>query len=234
MGGSKNKKSGNLTLNSVVGTSFYIGSGYFITAGHVLNNLVEYEMMAIGVLDENRIWQGIEIEGIEIQEDIDIGIFSANYELEVAIPWDSTLPANLTDISISGYPHGMDVTAKAIYRRDFKGYVICNRHNYDLKGKPIILELSTPCPRGISGGFVLNTISESICGIVIGSSKSELEISYVTEESTEIDGKVIYHKTESSVYGMAVSSISILNIKFEILAATLREHLINQKLIETT
>lgn len=216
----------SLNASQLIGSAFPIGGKYFLTAGHVLSNIKKSDALTLGVVKENQEWIGVYFTEYEILENFDLAILKVEVQIEEVFPWQCDICSNLTDVVVSGYPHGLDVNDVAIYRRDFKGYIITHRPFSKLKGKPIIYELSIACPKGISGSYILNEKDLTVCGIVIGNTKTEFDISYTTENMIEREGNIIYHKTETSSYGIGISSKSILNCRFNILNnITLEEHL---------
>ncbi len=225
-----NKK--DIAITSVVGTSFYIGNGFYITAGHVLAEAAAFEMFALGVTESSKPWLAVKIDSIEIIEGIDIGVFKAQHTVTKACPWERNFVGGLTNVVVSGYPHALYKDPASIYRRDFKGYVITRRPYIRLDLKPNIYELSLACPRGSSGSFVIDDGTGHVCGVVIGSDKSEVDLHYITEEIIERDGKDVYHKTETSTYGIAIASKDILELEFELLGGKIVNHLANQNLLD--
>ncbi len=224
--------SDGVSIKCLVGTAFNIGRGYYITAGHVIQQASEYDIVALGVAEGGIPWRASRVSAWEINEEFDIAVFCSEHEISNAFPWETAKVSNLTDIVICGYPHGLYIKEASIYRRDFKGYIITNRPYSILTGKPTVYELSIPCPRGSSGAFVLNDKSGKICGIVIGSDKSEIDLNYEVEGSSEVYEKVIHHKTETSTYGIAVASMELLNLEFKILNGSLQSFLKSNNLID--
>ena len=220
-----------LNVKSVLGTSFYIGNGFYLSAGHVIKEALGYGIAAIGVTKPLQPWIPFQILDYEINENLDIALFRTEHILKTAFPWDDINLGGLIDIKVTGYPHALNFQPPAIYRRDFKGYIITRRPYPRLANSPFIYELSIPCPKGMSGAFVLDDKKGKICGVVLGSDKSSLDLHYITEELIEHDGKIIYHKTETSTYGIAITSKELLDITFNILGGDLRVHLQNQNLI---
>ncbi len=62
----------DLNIKTLIGTSFYIGQGFYLTAGHVIQNALEYDITALGITKSNTPWNAIKIEAYEIHEGIDI------------------------------------------------------------------------------------------------------------------------------------------------------------------
>ncbi len=221
-----------MDVKSVIGTCFYIGNGFYITAGHVMKEAIEFDFFALGVTESLQPWSPFKIEEWETNEDLDVSVFRTEHIIKKAFPWTDKYVDSLVDVLITGYPHALSKEPPGIFRRDFKGYIITRRPYYRLKAIPNIYELSIPCPRGISGAFVLDNVTGKICGIVIGTDKSELDLHYITEDSIEKDGKTIYHKTETSTYGIAVTSKDILQAEFRILGGSFSNFLREQNLLD--
>jgi len=222
----------DIDIKSVVGTSFYIGNGFYITAGHVLKEASNFEVFALGITKSLKPWLAAKIDSIEIKEEIDIGVFKAQHIISQAYPWEKNYVGNLSDVMVSGYPHALYKEEASIYRRDFKGYIITRRPYQRLALKPHIYELSIACPRGISGSFVIDDSTGRICAVVIGSDKSEVDLHYMTEEIIEFEHKHTYHKTETSTYGIAIATKDLLNLEFELLNGKLEDHLKKQNILE--
>lgn len=215
----------DIEIEAIIGTSFCIGHGLYITAGHVLEEANEYEVFALGVTQNSKPWLAAKIETFEIKKEADIGVFKAQHQIGKAYGWSRQYVSNLTDIVASGYPHALCKDPASIYRRDFKGYIITRRPSSRLDLMPQIYELSISCPKGISGSFVIDDKTGKICAIIIGANKSSIDLHYVTEELIEQDGKSIYHKTETSTYGIAVSTKDLMPLEFDLLKGSIEDHL---------
>ncbi len=232
LGGNLISNPEGVNLKSVIGTSFYLGNGFYMTAGHVIQEAISFEVTAIGVTQPLQPWVPYKIIEYEIFDGFDIAIFKTDHLIKDAFPWTDRYLGGLNEIIISGYPHALNHEPPAIYRRDFKGFIITRRPYPRLTNSPIIYEISIPCPRGISGAFVLDDKEGKICGVVIGSDKSSLDLHYITEELIEIEGKNTYHKTETSTYGIAIASKDLLDLEFKMLDGKLRDFLISQNLFD--
>lgn len=230
---SKLESDGSIDLVEIIGTAFSIGNYFYLTASHVLANLDQEYDYGIGVPGSDKKWKSFKIGKIELNSNADVAIFECTYKTTKVFQWQSKYLNNLTDVVTSGYPHSFDNIAKQIYLRAFKGYIITKRY-FDFKtSKNIVYELSFPCPKGISGSFLLDDNEGFICGLIIGNSKTSIEISYEKEELIEESKDYIYHKTETSSYGIAIASNSIIELKFEMLGnVSLNEYLLELNLIE--
>lgn len=67
----------------------------------------------------------------------------------------------------------------------------------------------------------------AICGLVIGNAGSEIDIYYHKEVISDGDKQqtTVYHKTETALFGIGLTSSAIFDLHFDLLGCTVREHL---------
>ncbi len=188
-----------LTQVELIGTGFLIGRlGYAITAGHVIDQLLEdnepNDHILAGFLEDNK-WTVLTISHYEKHESEDVGIIKINNLKRNSILRITDAPyVSSAQYICWGYPHEvakelLNLSENALLRPDLiytQGYV---RRRIDGELYPTIIfkgtqfyELSETVGGGNSGGPIIdkNSLSNDIWtvfGIYIGE-KSEGNISY--------------------------------------------------------
>jgi hypothetical protein len=237
-GGKVNLKEKLFIPNRLIGTAFYIGNKSYLTAGHVLTQVKEYEYSVIGFMPKNSPTPSMpkyaDIIDFEVSEKHDLGILRVQQYLgSGSLTISSQTYYATDDIQTYGYPFGLDVSTQSIFQRSFKGHIISSRSFKNQNIDTNCFELSIHCPRGLSGApIIYHSPSEfSIIGYVIGNTSQEIEI-YENKEIVE-DGKQIYYerRMETTKFGLAVQMISVLDFESRILKTTLQDHLKNVKLL---
>lgn len=219
----------------LLGTAFYIGGDIFMTAGHVLKQAEDYELVTIGVKGESIEQKAgsLAFTGVgksEIFEKIDIGLVRSyvNMRQNIHIPrWSLENLHYLDDIHTMGFPFGLDLPNNGVYLRALKGYIVSS-YQFDIPnyGETNCYELSIHCPKGLSGAPLLSNVEKGgLFGVIIGNSSSELEIFYEQEEDKESNTTNFYHKTETTKYGIAIDAREILPLYSNMLGKTIGEHL---------
>jgi hypothetical protein len=224
---------GKLNIIGVQGTAFSIGNGFFLTAKHVMEQIIP--------LGNRRVSLGFKIEGTGEYEfchltawdcddssKLDVCLLCAEKEFP-AIKWKSERIFNLTPVLALGYPFGFDPKHRKLYNRSFKGYVVSSGTHAD-EGL-LKYELSFSCPRGISGAALLTEDYSNICGLIIGNSLIEIEIGSQIEVIEE-EAKKVYTKMETTTFGIAYHVSEMLAMKFESLGSvSLQEYLKTNSLL---
>ena len=219
----------------LLGTAFYIGGDIFMTAGHVLKQAENYDLVTIAVKGKSveKKVGSLAFAGVgkhEIFEKTDIGLIRSlvNNHQDMQIPlWSSENLYPLDDVHTMGFPFGLDVPNNGVYLRALKGYIVSS-YQFDIPnyGKANCYELSIHCPRGLSGAPLLsNAEPGGLFGVIIGNSSSELEIYYEQKEDKEANTINTYHKTETTKYGIAIDAREIFPIYSDMLGKTIEEHL---------
>lgn len=236
-GGEIDTKKNHFHEHTLLGTAFCIGKNYFITAGHVIENSKKYKDVVMATFKD--IKKGDHtinyhvIKGMEVNTSTDIGVINVNYPKALLIKWDPENMTNLTDVQTYGFPFGYDSSSKTLKIRTLKGYIVSSGKFSRLSASPEYYELSFFCPRGISGAPLIQPITadRSVKGIIIGNEAIEIEIYSETEIDDDKNEKIIYQKTETNKYGIAIQSGEIFNLHFELLKSTIHEQLDKNKLI---
>jgi len=227
----KDKESDVLEKKEIFGTAFYILEGYFITAGHVVQNANNCEKAGVGYMIGERYRINF-LTDYEIFEDIDLAIIRVEHVIPTtkAIRWNLEYPNLLTDIMAIGYPYGLNRADRTIKTRAFKGHIISVSKFMRLKNNPISLELSFQCPRGLSGAPVINVNTESIIGIVIGNEQTEMEV--LREKEVISSEKVeTYIKSEVFSYGIAITINELVKQKSKFFNQVIEAYLKSQKIL---
>ena len=85
----KKQSEPNFTCKLISGTCFSIGSNYFITAAHVLQDALEYKSISIGFFEKVK-WKFSNIVDYEINTDNDVAVFNAKIPDSIAFKWSSS------------------------------------------------------------------------------------------------------------------------------------------------
>lgn len=130
-----------------------------------------------------------------------------------------------------GYPFSYDNVNKYVNPRGLRGHIVSMPPFYQHEKTIDVYELSFACPRGISGAFLLNENME-VCGVIIGNSKTEIELYNIKEVSSDGNKIETYITNETTKFGISIRSIDILNLYSKLLKMKISVYLKSQKLIE--
>ncbi|MCI5137032.1 MAG: serine protease [Candidatus Electrothrix sp. AR1] len=221
----------SMVLNQIYGTAFSIGSGFFLTAAHVINSVREHKWHGLGY-SENKIWLSCVSTDFETIVDYDIGILKVQSIDCLEMDWDNnTLPMSQRVLT-AGYPYSFDNHNMAINIRAFSGYIVSDPQFYSLPAKPSVYELQFPCPRGLSGAPLFTPgSSPKIVGMIIGNHSTEMLVYSQREIEEDSNNKSIVERYEALQLGIALQTNSVLDCHFELLGSTLGSHLKRSKLI---
>lgn len=174
------------------GTAFAIAEDLFLTAGHVVEGIEELGHGCLGFTNGAGALIAAPIEAThQLGHGVDVGVIRARVPPE-APPmrvhhWkrDADMGAH---VAAFGFPHGYDADAEAVVMRMFGGWVVSRGGFSDIpsgkKGIPRV-ELSFPCPKGISGAPLMTRHGLSrVLGVVVGNSA----VSYVMGSTEEDEG----------------------------------------------
>lgn len=199
------------------GTAFAIAPGWFLTAGHVVQAAEERGALAIAGptgLGSEPLGAARAIR-FELFKGHDLALVQCNLDasestlLNVLLAHELQL---LTDVSSFGYPHAVTTTPAGdqmnVLFRGYKGHVITIRSLEGFAARPLVYEVSTPFPLGMSGAPLLFSAGNamSVVGVVLAVNT----ISY---------GDIAHH------VGIALTSSAILSIRSEMLGGLLAEKL---------
>ena len=244
--GGKYDDDGDFEILNIVGTAFHIGGNYFITAGHVVEQLKTYTakaMLKVGELNGDGVPKGQEIvifdkyedkKEFEIIKEKDIGILYLVVNPKNSLLWSlgNYFPPEL--FRVFGYPFSFDKNNNEITIRSITGNIVSVRNFRTDTINSRVYELSAICPKGISGAFLLEDSKLNIIGLIIGNSSSEIEICYEEETSIENKNKTVFMKSEVIKYGIAITNQEIYEIYSVLLENNILDHLKNQNLIQET
>jgi hypothetical protein len=205
------------------GTAFHIGAGVYLTAAHVLARAQTFPMPGLGVLwpaDTGNLHRLGETESFN---DFDLAIFRASVTFGAMLKWSLTPAALLDEVRTFGYPWGYDPSSNHLNVRGFRGEVVGGCVIERLPAQPPGLELSFPCPRGLSGAPVIriDPAPQRIIGVVIASTITDVTV-YREEEKSIEDGKeTIFIKTEALHLGLVIRADAVFGIESDLLGCTL-------------
>jgi hypothetical protein len=218
-----------MKIRQVIGTCFSIGEDYYLTAAHVISSLKGFDWVGIGFPLDN-IWQGSPIINYEMLDDIDVGIVHAEVPNKSLLKWSHQKHFMWENVRTVGFPYAIDYVNLQINLRGFAGHIVSEVIFDGLKSRPHIYELSFQAPRGLSGAPLLSTRNE-IIGLIIQNKSTEMTISIDRETLADGNKEIIVEKIEALQLGIAIVSTEILNLTFQILGSTLREHLVKNYLL---
>lgn len=234
---------------SLVGSSFLLGDGFALTAGHVANALFANDgigvlgLPSLDSLEELHVSEVAEVETLPH----DLAILRIRLKPNVTDPrvvrfsWLASELSVFDEVWSIGYPYGTHVVEEKhrILQRAFTGTIVGNPGPYQPVGSNLepfdAYELSFAAPRGLSGApLVAGRVpaqSRGVAGVVIGNSSSSMLVHH--SEETVSDGasvqKVIQY--ESLTLGVAVATTSILPLRSRLLGGTVGDYLRAQGLI---
>lgn len=219
---------GNSRPRELCGTAFHLGGTAYLTAAHVWRQAKTYPLQAIGMADtpETEVVRCHGVWKAEPLEAFDLAVLHAP-PFGQAFLWSAQLPALHDEVRTFGYPYGLDPESKMLNVRAFKGYVVGGDSLINLPGRPFGLELSFPCPRGLSGAPLIAFRPEKsrIVGVVLANRITEIEV-YREEEKLVEDGKeTLLIKTEALHLGLAIRADAVLSIHSETLGCTIGDWL---------
>jgi hypothetical protein len=212
----------------IIGTCFYIGNQFMMTAGHVLeilNNLLEdknFHSIVCLYSPETGGYMGFSIMEVE-RISYDIGIMKVlaleeSDERLTKLSWlKSTLNEALIDVGAFGFPYGIVNVHNEIpefVQRAFKGYIVSYMRYFSIPGSSgemfPVYELSFQAPEGLSGSPLI-TLGPfpRVIGVIIGNN----EISSGDPESIPL------------ALGIAVVSNILFSEKSKLLGSTLYDYL---------
>lgn len=213
----------------LLGTSFYIGGNVFITAGHVVENSLNYKEVVLGFsrIGDKGFFRFSPIKYCEFKSDPDIGIIGARIIEAKAFRWDlKRLPA-LSDVQSYGFPFGLDTEKNLTYIRCFKGYIVSAGRFFTFNSKPKNYELSFHCPRGLSGAPIGTWGDPEVLikGIVIGNVNSEIEIYSEKEVDKSNNETTFFQKMETTKFGIGIQTEEICELYFDKINMKIYDHL---------
>jgi hypothetical protein len=217
-----------LQIRQVCGTAFSIGGGFFATAEHVLRTVSDYEAPQLGIPHPTRNgeWSYVNIDAVDLKPEVDLGILSAKVPHFLIPPWDLVDRPMLSTVRSVGYPYALDDENGWIMFRAFQGYITALYPWTAFSARPLCYELSFQVPRGLSGApLIMETESgPKVGGMLVGNRSTEMLV-YTTKEVLKDKKETVVERYESLQLGIAVRTISLLDLHSEILGGTIKEHL---------
>jgi trypsin-like peptidase len=210
------------------GTASQIGGGVYLTAAHVVARAQTFPMAALAVIPDGRKGTLHRITEIETFPDFDLAIFRAGKaNFGQTFRWTDAPAALLDEVRAFGYPWGFNPESGHVNVRGFSGEVVGGTPIDRLPARPHGIELSFPCPRGLSGAPVIRMKPEPhrITGVVIASTITDVTVYREEEKSIEGDKESIFIKTEALHLGLAIRADAVFGIKSDLLRCTLGEWL---------
>ena len=217
---------------TILGTCFPIGNDYFMTAGHVLNQIPKNEGV-VCLHNEQNLFKGAPIVETEILS-YDLGLFKVEYidsrhqSCFDILNWSEKSLFIFDKVRSLGYPYGLTENRgkKGIAQRGFEGTVVVPLLEFSPPGSSYppfaVYELSFPAPRGLSGAPLLSVDDKNhIAGIIIGNSSSSIEVF----SSKETEGDKAYEVRETMSLAVAVQEGQVFLTKSKLLGKTIGDHL---------
>lgn len=231
----------------VLGTSFLLGEGYLLTAGHVATSARDSGLQLLVGLPEPgsdqtvHVMQTLEVESLEPDVAIiQVGVKRSPIpkELEVVFQWRKKSVVELDDVWTLGFAHGTQLLGDRtrLIQRLFKGHVVADLAAYERPGQRTAFpayELSFQAPRGLSGapllagsGTKLRDIA--VAGLIIGNSSMSMLV-HSAEFVEESDSGVVREKHfESLTLALALQASQILELKSSLLGKTIGDYVDNR------
>ncbi|MFL5329156.1 MAG: serine protease [Gemmataceae bacterium] len=236
-----------------LGTACYLGDGFFVTAGHCLEEVPKPESFRV-LIPTGSSEAGpapatsYSIVQFERNTDFDFGIFRV--EIDIAAKhsnlWRSKWSLHerapvLTDVLLVGHPHALSAREFGVYGvRGYKGHIVTMLpHRLSPDGPPVFCyELSCAVPKGMSGASVHLQNRKgpnfgSIIGFAIGTKETAFQMRIEKEVEDDGTSKNTLIRSQIVNYGIAVPCAAVADIRFEMLGVTIREYLQRHNLIET-
>jgi hypothetical protein len=240
--GGKLKENGEVEILRIIGTTFHIGGNYFITAAHVIEQLLPYQQKGIGkkgkttkngeyTLEPIVFNEFEEGKNYEILKDTDIGILHLEVNPNFSFYWSRNQYFPPQIVKRWGFPFSLDTTKNEIYIRALEGKIVSVRNFHQFKKMIKVYEVSIFFPRGISGGFLLNE-NLKIIGVIVGNTNTEMNIYQVEEKIESMNKTTIYSTKEVMTYGIAITNQEVLKMEFDIISGNVESHLEKHNLIK--
>ena len=211
----------------VCGTAFALGGGYYLTAGHVWKAAATSPLQGIGlgVTKQNEFETVIirKIIGAIVFETVDVAVLQVGFSFGRTFVWSAKGPALLDQVRAFGYPFGFDSDAETLAVRAFQGEIVGGRNLGRLPGRPAVVEVSFPCPRGLSGAPLIRYDEDTteIVGMVLGNEITEMTVFSETETLSETGQARQLIKTEALHLGIAIRVSEILPLSCSLLGGTI-------------
>lgn len=221
----------------VCGTAFPIGGQYFLTAGHVVRAAREFPIATLGFIsvDAGRgatASRSALIAETEIIESLDLAVVACGDGPWIAPAWASTEVPLLTLVMCPGYPFALHAEHEWMYLRAYRGHIVAGRPIFQLSARPAGYELSFSAPRGLSGAALLiESDAPVVVGCIIGNERSGMLVHSEREREIEGERERIVEQYEWLNYGVAVSSIAILDAESKLLGSRIRDHVAKHRLL---
>jgi hypothetical protein len=229
----------------VLGSCFYIGNTYFMTAGHVVKEIQKSQSAVIAFVNPHTdTFKGALVVDTEVLSS-DIGIFKADFVKKehedwfFKVSWNKKSLHAFARIRTFGYPYGIHKTSKrtGLIMRFFEGHIVANLSEYEILDLPgdifSVYEMSFNAQRGLSGAPIFTANNPlKISGVIIGNSKNSMLVLEKKEIDKEKDKETIFESYESLSLGIAVQENQIFQLESTLLDCSIKEHLEKLDLLE--
>jgi hypothetical protein len=221
----------------VCGTAFPIGADLFMTATHVLDNVMTHADRRIAFRDLPNMtnFAGAPIQEICKNPALDVAILRApgvRTQSPTVSPfqWREGQLGLLEDAVTMGFPYAMD--GKRFRTSGYKGHIIAKGRFDGLPGSPRSYELSFQAPRGLSGAPLLTSPGyPTIAGVVLGNKRSEMTVLQERERTKDGGTEIVHEKVEAITMGVAIAAAEIMDWVPALLGVSLRDYLRAEGLI---
>jgi hypothetical protein len=237
-----------LVSGKIIGSCFPIGENYFLTAGHVINEIQQLKTedpencLVVGLVDPSN--GLLKSAPIIKQEELlcDCGLVCVDFVFPPSSEWIKNIPFMKTDININdklrcfGYPYGLNNYDYdlSLVQRYFEGHLVSSL----MKFKPLtyshdpfpVYEISFNAPAGLSGSPLICYKNQFLnCGMIIGNSQQKMLIFETQEIIKKQSEKLIVEYYESLSLGIAIKSSTIVDLNSSILGKTIGKFIDGEK-----
>ncbi len=219
------------TPTQICGTAFAIGGGYFVTAAHVLDTVLESRAPSLGFLPDQAplgpvAYYQAPITRHEIVRGLDLGIIACAGGPYGTFQWFGRDVALLTNVLAGGYPYALERDRLQVFVRAYRGSIASAHQIYQLPDEPGGYELSFPAPRGLSGApLLLQQMPPIVVGYIVENGRSGMLVMSHRESIAESSSETVVEQYEYLTYGIAVSSSAVVEVQSELLGGTIKDHL---------
>ena len=233
-------------VGEVLGTAFLLGSGFLMTAGHVIQALSASSrepMLAIPRPGEPGGPWVTRIQKTELLGS-DLGIIQVSTQgggdaIEPILPWYGQAVDAFDNLWSVGYAYGLLLVGdqKQFHQRIFRGHSVgkASRHELSTDGDrcSAVYELSFQTPRGLSGAPLIGDFGENgrkpiVVGVIVGNSSQSM----VVHRRREVDASglqvSVYEIHESLSLGIAIQARHALGLESTLLDSTIGDFLVRR------
>jgi hypothetical protein len=215
-------------LREVCGTAFNIGADAYLTAGHVWKQALTHPLQALGMMDDPQTGR-INLHKVtdaEVLDAHDLAVLEAR-PFGRSFRWTSEGFALQDGVHSFGYPHGFDPDSEAINIRAFRGSIVGGSTIRELPARPPGLEVSFPCPRGLSGAPLIRNDPKPnrVVGVILANHITEMDVYTEKETTKEGEREQVFIKTEALHLGIAIRADVVCAVESRLLGCTIGDWL---------